>query len=103
MIKLHIKLNRKKHKELKKKRGKKWRLIAENNTIQQTRINTVSKWNIYFPYPSVASLRMLIFRAKHNGFDTVVKKVGKRNYISVSDFNTWIERQTNKAFKKDIM
>ena len=80
------------------------KLITENNTIQQApELIPVSKWNIYFPYPSVASLRMLIFRAKHNGFDTVVKKVGKRNYISVSDFNTWIERQTNKAFKKDIM
>jgi len=51
----------------------------------------VSKWNEFYPYPTVKSLRQIIFRKKKNGFDKVLRKIDGRLYICVKDFNEWIE------------
>lgn len=54
----------------------------------------VSRWNDCYDYPSVGSLRQLIFY-NTNGFkDKVVKLVGKRQYIEISAFQQWVE-ETN--------
>ena len=55
----------------------------------------VSKFNDFIPYPSTGALRQLIFYNTDNFADKVVKKIGKRIYISVSDFYAWV-KDTNK-------
>lgn len=54
----------------------------------------LSKFAEYSKYPTVGSLRQLIFY-NTNGFkDKVVKLIGKRQYIKISAFQQWVE-ETN--------
>ena len=60
-------------------------------TTQTPELIPVSRWNDFFPYPSVGSLRQYIFYAHQNGFNKVLRRLGKRLYIKVSAFNEWVE------------
>lgn len=51
----------------------------------------VSKWNEFYPYPTVKSLRQIIFRKEQNGFGKVLRKIDGRLYICVKDFDEWVE------------
>ena len=51
----------------------------------------VSKWNEVHRYPSVGTLRHLIFNKDKNGFEKVLRKVGRRLYICEKDFFAWID------------
>ena len=53
----------------------------------------VSKWEQNFGAPSNAALRQLIFYKDRYKFQNVVKKIGNRLYISISEFNKWVARQ----------
>lgn len=55
----------------------------------------VSKWNEKFSYPTVGSIRQLIFYNTDNFNEKVIRKIGKRLYIKVSEFWSWIE-ETSK-------
>ena len=55
----------------------------------------VSRFNDYIPFPTTNSLRQLIYYNTDNFTDKVVKRIGKRIYISVSDFYAWV-KDTNK-------
>ncbi|MDD3237913.1 MAG: hypothetical protein PHV37_07445 [Candidatus Gastranaerophilales bacterium] len=69
--------------------------ITENKNLIPELI-PVSKWNEYFPYPSVASIRQYIFYKRRNGFDKVLRWMGKRQYICVAAFNEWVENGTGE-------
>lgn len=64
-----------------------------NNVMQE--LIPVSKWNVYYDYPTVGALRQLIFYKDKNGFNKVVRIVGKRLYIKVSEFFKWVEDTNN--------
>lgn len=53
----------------------------------------LSLWNKYFAYPTVSTLRHLVFTNKNN-FNKVTRRIANRIYIKVSDFNEWVE-ETN--------
>jgi hypothetical protein len=63
------------------------------------RLIPVSKWPNYHPWPSVGGLRHLIFHEKQNGFEKVVKRVGKNVLIHEEAFFLWVEKQ-QKARQK---
>ncbi len=56
-----------------------------------TRLIPPSKWNEEHPWPPIGGLRYLIFNAKSNGFDAVIRRVGRRVLIDESAFFAWIE------------
>lgn len=64
-----------------------------------TRYLPVSKWNKYHEWPSVSGLRNLIYIKHKNGFDKVVKKVGKTVLLDEAAFFEWIENQNKKEEK----
>lgn len=51
----------------------------------------VTKWNEKHPWPSIGGLRHLIFNAKTNGFNGVIRRVGRRVLIDEGAFFNWIE------------
>lgn len=53
----------------------------------------VSEWNKRHPWPPVGGLRHLIFFAKNNGFDKVVRRIGRRVLIDEKAFFQWAEDQ----------
>lgn len=58
-----------------------------------TRLIPVPNWPEYHSWPSAAGLRSLIFNREKNGFNKVVKKVGKRVLIDEQAFFRWVENQ----------
>ena len=56
----------------------------------------VSKWNEYFQFPSVGALRQYIFYGHKNGFNKVIRRMGKRIYICVSDFKSWVDSNSGE-------
>ncbi len=58
-----------------------------------TRLIPVPSWSKHHPWPSAHGLRYLIFRASSNGFDAVIRRVGRRVLIDEAAFFVWIEQQ----------
>ena len=70
----------------------------KNNNLQSENCGLipVSKWNDFHPYPTVKSLRQIIFFKKKNGFAKVLRKIGGRLYIVENEFFKWVE-ETGKV------
>jgi len=75
---------------------KQQRSITTPATPATTRLIPVPDWNKYHPYPSQAGLRHLIFfaKTKPNGFDKVVRRVGRRVLIDEAAFFSWVDAQS---------
>lgn len=59
------------------------------------RLIPLTKWNQYHEWPSVAGLRHLVFNAEHNGFHSVIRRVGRRVLIVESLFFEWVDKINN--------
>jgi hypothetical protein len=60
--------------------------------MQETsnRLIPAKKWNDFHPWPPLGGLRHLIFNEKTNGFDKVVRRVGRRVLIDEAAFFEWV-------------
>ncbi len=56
----------------------------------KTRFIPVTKWNDYHSWPPQGGLRHLIFNAKENGFDAVIRRKGRRVLIDEQAFFKWM-------------
>lgn len=57
------------------------------------RLIPVNRWPEVHDWPPLGGLRHLIFNAAENGFDTVVRRVGRRVLIDEQAFFAWVDRQ----------
>jgi hypothetical protein len=57
-----------------------------------TRLLTVQQWTEQHPWPPLGGLRHLIFFSKSNGFDVVIRRVGRRVLIDESAFLAWVDQ-----------
>ena len=53
----------------------------------------VPQWPKYFAWPTIGGLRYWIFNADNNGFNRVIRRVGRRILIDVAAFHEWIDSQ----------
>ncbi len=67
---------------------------TNKDTEGDRRLIPVTKWNEYHPWPPLGGLRHLVFHAKSNGFDKVVKHAGRRVLIDEQAFFEWVEEQS---------
>ena len=58
-----------------------------------TRLLTVKQWTETHAWPPEGGVRHLIFYAKSNGFDAVIRRVGRRVLIDEAAFFAWIDQQ----------
>lgn len=58
---------------------------------QRSRLIPVTKWNNYHAWPPIGGLRHLIFNAGTNGFNKVIRRVGRRILIKENAFFRWVE------------
>jgi hypothetical protein len=63
---------------------------------QIDRLIPVTKWNDYYDYPTLNSLRWLIYNEQSNGFHEVVRRVGSRVMLKENAFFEWVEKQNSK-------
>lgn len=61
------------------------------------RLIPVTKWQDHHEWPPLGGLRHLIFHAKENGFDRVVRRAGRRVLIDEAAFFDWLEEQNWRA------
>ena len=61
------------------------------------RLLPVQAWNEYHAWPPVGGLRHLIFFSETNGFDKVIRRVGRRVLIDESAFFSWVNSQGGVA------
>lgn len=61
-----------------------------------TRYLTVRQWTEQHPYPPLGGLRHLIFHAKANGFDQVVRRIGRRILLDEAAFFQFVDRDGGK-------
>ena len=53
----------------------------------------VTQWAKDHEWPPIGGLRHLIFNASKNGFDKVIRRVGRRVLIDEQAFYIWVDRQ----------
>lgn len=53
----------------------------------------VTEWNAHHSWPPIGGLRHLIFYADANGFNRVVRRVGRRVLIDEAAFFAWVDSQ----------
>ena len=58
-----------------------------------SRIIPAANWHEHHPWPSKSALRNLIFKAKSNGLDAAVLRVGRRVLIDKAAFFAWVDAQ----------
>ncbi len=61
-----------------------------------SRLIPCADWPKYHPWPPIGGLRHLIFYAKTNGFDSVIRRVGRRVLIDEKKFFEFVGKQNNK-------
>ncbi len=54
------------------------------------RLIPANDWSKFHAWPPLGGLRHLIFHANSNGFDAVVKRVGRRVLIDEDAFFNWV-------------
>lgn len=74
--------------------------MIENNQSQTTRYIPVPNWEKHHEWPRLGGLRNLIFNRHKNGFNKVVKKVGRRVLIDEAAFFRWVDEQSDKEESK---
>ncbi len=60
----------------------------------------VTKWNQYHVWPTTNALRHLIWEADKNGFNKVIRRVGRTVLLDEESFFQWVEDQNppNKKY-----
>lgn len=63
----------------------------------QSRLIPLTKWNDHHMHPPIGGLRHLVFNADTNGFDKVIRRVGRRVLIDEAAYFRWVEEQSGQA------
>ena len=58
---------------------------------------TVRQWTEQEPWPPLGGLRHLIFHAEQNGFDAVIRRVGRTIVLDRAKFLSWIDQHRRQA------
>ena len=75
-------------------------LEKSNNSLEDgfeasgKRLILATKWSNYYEYPTIGTLRALIFNQHKNGFHKVIRRVGGRILLKEDEFFKWVE-ETN--------
>lgn len=67
--------------------------MTKEENLQMTDYFTVSQFAQMNPAFTTGCLRALIFNARFNGFDKVIRRIGGRVLIKLSAFNQWVEEK----------
>lgn len=67
---------------------------AENQN-ERERFYTIKEFCKKHSWPTEHSIRWMMFNAEQNGFDKVVRRVGRRILIKEEEFYKWLEGKTH--------
>lgn len=69
--------------------------MNSNSINSRDKLIPVTKWEEFHSWPTERALRHLIFHSEDNGFDSVIRRVGRRILIDEESFFRWVEEQNN--------
>ena len=55
------------------------------------RLIPLTDWPKFHSYPPLGGLRHLVFHSKSNGFDAVIRRIGRRILIDEESFFAWVD------------
>lgn len=64
-----------------------------------TRLIPIGDWNLYHCWPPVGGLRHLVHYADKNGFDAVIRRIGRRILIDERAFFEWTKTAAGQPKK----
>lgn len=64
--------------------------MTENNR----KLIPLTNWSAHHNYPPLGQLRALVFNAKTNGFEKVIRRVGKRILLDEQSYFEWVDAQS---------
>lgn len=67
-----------------------------DSSAPKTRLIPATDWDKCHPWPPIGGLRHLIFNAETNGFNKVVRRIGRRVLIDEDAFFEWINAEGAK-------
>ncbi len=66
------------------------------NKQSRCQLIPATKWHEHHPWPPIGGLRHLIFFAETNGFNKVLRRIGRRVLIDEAAFFVWANQQGEK-------
>lgn len=75
-------------------------IIKGDFMTNQTRYIPIPEWEKSHSWPPTGGLRHLIFHANSNGFNKVIKRIGRRVLIDENAFFQWLEDQNSNGGAK---
>ena len=64
---------------------------SNDHHMDTRRLIPASEWNRYHAWPPQGGLRHLIFNGKDNGFEHVIRRVGRRVLVDEAAFFAWVD------------
>lgn len=61
-----------------------------------SRLIPANEWPRFHAWPPIGGLRHLIFFAHENGFDAVVRRVGRRVLLDEQAFFVWVDKKAGR-------
>ncbi len=58
------------------------------------RLIPLTDWPQFHSYPPIGGLRALVFNGKTNGFNKVIRRIGKRVLIDEAEYFKWVDEQS---------
>ena len=59
----------------------------------------LTRWSSHHEYPNIAGLRHLVFHSEKNGFDSCIKRIGRRILIDEDAYFAWVDAQNQRGAK----
>lgn len=66
---------------------------TNNTDSDRRRLIPLTEWPKHHSWPPIGGLRYLVFHSGSNGFNAVIRRVGKRVLIDEQRFFDWADKQ----------
>ena len=67
--------------------------MTDDTKTNKRKLIPLTEWPNHHSYPPMGQLRALVFNAKDNGFDKVIRRVGKRILLDEAEYYAWVDKQ----------
>lgn len=74
--------------------------MKKSENVTNPKLIPLLDWPQFHTYPGISTLRWLVFHAESNGFNKVIRRIGRRILIDEAAFFEWVEEQNRQKWKR---
>lgn len=71
--------------------------MKENSNTFHNRLIPLTEWHKYYSWPPIGGLRHLVFHSETNGFDKVIRRVGRKVLLDETAWHEWVRSKNPQA------